>query len=80
MPTTDIFGIKFKVAENGPNAAPRIELLWLNQLQGNEDKSSSSIGNKSLFLRFTKTVTFEEAQAVAREMNAHFDSLLVLNT
>jgi hypothetical protein len=79
MAQTDAYGIRFNVAENGPNAEPSIEILWLNQTQGEEDTSRTSIGRKNLFLRFTKAVTFDEAQNVARELNKQFGQLAVLS-
>lgn len=79
MPQTDIYGIKFKVSETGPNASPVIEILWLNQTQGNEDRSQTAIGRKSLFLKFAKTVTYDEAQEVAGQLNDQFRELSVLS-
>ena len=76
---TDIYGIRFKVAESGPNASPTIEILWLDQTQGNDDRSPTAMGSKILFLKFSKSVTFDEAQNVARELNNQFGELSVLS-
>jgi hypothetical protein len=78
VPQTDIYGIKFKVAENGPNASPTIELLWMNQTQGH-DASSTAIDRKTLFFKFAKTMTYDEAQDVARQLNDQFRELSVLS-
>jgi hypothetical protein len=79
MAQTDAFGIRFKVAENGPNAEPSIEILWLDQTQGHEDTSPAAIGRKNLFLRFSRPKTFDEAQIVARELNNQFSELSMLS-
>jgi hypothetical protein len=79
MPHTDAFEVRFKVAENGPNSEPSIEILWLKQTQGVEDTSATAIGQKTLFLRFSKTVTYDEAQNLARELNSQVDGLAILS-
>jgi hypothetical protein len=79
MPYTDAFEVRFKVAENGLNSEPSIEILWLKQTQGVEDTSPTSIGRKIRFLRFSKKTTYDEAQTMVRELNNQVDGLAILN-
>jgi len=79
MPHTDAFEVRFKVAEVGPHSAPSIEILWLKQTQGVEDTSATAISQKTLFLRFSKATTFDQAQNIVRELNSQVDGLAILS-